>query len=1201
MPHHQLGRSTIGTLQRSKRFKSTVQTNNFHYNYQFYQIPNSAHSIQFPTLSTLSLHTFLRLHTCSQTNFQMPQVDTNSPNLSPNSKSQPNGNHINGHNTPSNLPSPSEILKRLRSSGAVDRIRKAIDSRLNASESSRVDHVKELTNKFLNSSSANLNEPRMLFTAVQQQVLPSVQQLIAKEVSSLTEDGQANWFQDMFLNEFDKALIDDMKNATNESNENIDSGSANGNSAKDINIKADEEKGYEQQLMDRLNRNLFNDKKASTADKPKTNVLETQGNKIPKEKKIISASKPPKNKMDKKGRPTNLKQTDSGHSSRRSKESSPSHSKDNESPIEKERSPRTNLNIENVSKESPRSPRPTEKKINNTEGEKEPNANLVEEEKEVKEATESLIDKQSHSPKNHETTEKTSTPLHNNEEKSLKTDEIEELEKEIFGSTPTPPKKSQGATNDTENTIQSPKEQQKLDEAAADLTKKLDEVVLDSDNRDNDESSICKDKQILVTSPEKQKEDDSLAVNSSEVELEKEPSKSDETKDPTPEPDVVETPDTKTGETEAIVQKDMSSKEKTTEKESEKSTIEVRVEENDAIVEPVIEKEEEPEKIEANGKDIAVSDVEPVVSDAPKPKSDLAEDITNNATEVPSSNIEQMTQLSTSDKQSSEQLQHIENPVNVATSGEANEEPVQEPDHKVSEIDTEIKPSEKNEQMVNESKVNEIDTEIRSSEIKEQMINDNQSNEQTDMAVDEQELEKVSTACDDKLTEKPFENQDAEKSDLKSNILENSRSEIKDEKRKEKRRERSGKKKRKRSSEMPNTNNGNNVENRNGGEESEIQPRRKRKIRPSQRLRDGTEQADMSILAKIGSSRAEHANEDMAVKREEINSSPPKKLKKSHSQKHTSMENDEPSDEIRPRKRGRKPKRKRGRPSNAEIRARNNNNDEEVAPGTEVVSKTKKKSFKNRSKSASEAELCSEYRWRKRRCIPQDIELQRKIIPILEKLKEKDYAYPFTDPVDPSDEGCHDYYDEVKNPMDINTIILRLHSSTEIEGYYETVNDVLQDINQIWENCITFNSLHDPISKDASKCKVDLEVWLEEINISSGKGMRTKRRESFKLKESMKNEKKAKQEKAGASGSKRKQVEQHEEERKIDPNDGRLVGKSGAVYDQYNTTIKSWYFFTVDGYNQVTESYKLVWDCDRPTTEEARFGTGEVFPVYKIS
>jgi len=73
------------------------------------------------------------------------------------------------------------------------------------------------------------------------------------------------------------------------------------------------------------------------------------------------------------------------------------------------------------------------------------------------------------------------------------------------------------------------------------------------------------------------------------------------------------------------------------------------------------------------------------------------------------------------------------------------------------------------------------------------------------------------------------------------------------------------------------------------------------------------------------------------------------------------------------------------------------------------------------------------------------------LIKSLEKLPE---AVNFIKPVDFKNLGLIDYPQVVKKPMDLSTIRKKLK-----QDKYSTIEEVIEDLNLIWENCRAYNQL----------------------------------------------------------------------------------------------------------------------------------------------
>ena len=87
-----------------------------------------------------------------------------------------------------------------------------------------------------------------------------------------------------------------------------------------------------------------------------------------------------------------------------------------------------------------------------------------------------------------------------------------------------------------------------------------------------------------------------------------------------------------------------------------------------------------------------------------------------------------------------------------------------------------------------------------------------------------------------------------------------------------------------------------------------------------------------------------------------------------------------------------------------------------------------------------------------------------KLITLLADLNNRSDAEPFRYPVDYEALGLDDYPLVIKKPIDISTITENLQS-----GMYETVEECLDDIQLIWDNCKLYNMENSKIHKIAIK------------------------------------------------------------------------------------------------------------------------------------
>lgn len=76
----------------------------------------------------------------------------------------------------------------------------------------------------------------------------------------------------------------------------------------------------------------------------------------------------------------------------------------------------------------------------------------------------------------------------------------------------------------------------------------------------------------------------------------------------------------------------------------------------------------------------------------------------------------------------------------------------------------------------------------------------------------------------------------------------------------------------------------------------------------------------------------------------------------------------------------------------------------------------------------------------------------RKAQTLLQKLKKHPSAGPFLFPVDAKALGLHDYFDVVREPMDLGTVERKLKN-----GLYLALSEYAADIRKIWNNSLSYN------------------------------------------------------------------------------------------------------------------------------------------------
>lgn len=86
-------------------------------------------------------------------------------------------------------------------------------------------------------------------------------------------------------------------------------------------------------------------------------------------------------------------------------------------------------------------------------------------------------------------------------------------------------------------------------------------------------------------------------------------------------------------------------------------------------------------------------------------------------------------------------------------------------------------------------------------------------------------------------------------------------------------------------------------------------------------------------------------------------------------------------------------------------------------------------------------------------------------IPIIERILREPYAFScFGAPVDPVKLKLHDYFDEIKHPMDLGTVLTRLRE----DGYID-VQALLNDVHLTFDNCKLYNGSNSQVGAIARR------------------------------------------------------------------------------------------------------------------------------------
>lgn len=88
-----------------------------------------------------------------------------------------------------------------------------------------------------------------------------------------------------------------------------------------------------------------------------------------------------------------------------------------------------------------------------------------------------------------------------------------------------------------------------------------------------------------------------------------------------------------------------------------------------------------------------------------------------------------------------------------------------------------------------------------------------------------------------------------------------------------------------------------------------------------------------------------------------------------------------------------------------------------------------------------------------------DLRFATQVVKELTSKKHEGYSYPFLQPVDPVALNCPQYFDYIKEPMDLSTIQNKLQNNL-----YNSIEDFEYDMSLIFKNCYIFNPEGTPVN-----------------------------------------------------------------------------------------------------------------------------------------
>jgi len=96
---------------------------------------------------------------------------------------------------------------------------------------------------------------------------------------------------------------------------------------------------------------------------------------------------------------------------------------------------------------------------------------------------------------------------------------------------------------------------------------------------------------------------------------------------------------------------------------------------------------------------------------------------------------------------------------------------------------------------------------------------------------------------------------------------------------------------------------------------------------------------------------------------------------------------------------------------------------------------------------------------------------------MLKSLKRHPDSGPFLHPVDPVALNVPDYFDIIKNPMDLTTLQTNLNSGK----YSDNPDNFISDTRLIFSNCYTYNGINSQISEMAKALEKVFENMLKKM------------------------------------------------------------------------------------------------------------------------
>ncbi|CAG9323933.1 unnamed protein product [Blepharisma stoltei] len=114
----------------------------------------------------------------------------------------------------------------------------------------------------------------------------------------------------------------------------------------------------------------------------------------------------------------------------------------------------------------------------------------------------------------------------------------------------------------------------------------------------------------------------------------------------------------------------------------------------------------------------------------------------------------------------------------------------------------------------------------------------------------------------------------------------------------------------------------------------------------------------------------------------------------------------------------------------------------------------------------------------------------KKALDLLKHLEKQNDAFPFLKPVDYKAAGLDDYPLVIKHPMDLSTVKKKIKSEK-----YSSLQEIISDINLVWENCKTYNQMGSPIYEQAQSMEARTKKYCGKHGLISEKPQKRAREE----------------------------------------------------------------------------------------------------------